>query len=174
VFLNLLNNAAKYTPNGGQIALTAQRQGSDMVVSVRDNGVGIPADKLPGLFEMFSQVEGNLSRSQGGLGIGLHLVKRLVEMHGGSVTAHSDGPGKGSEFVVRLPVLVEASGPLAPAETGETAVLNSSLRILIVDDNRDGADSLGMMLRLMGNDTRTASAAFTISGGRCWNTSTPS
>ena len=156
VFLNLLNNAAKYTPKGGQIVLIGQRQGSDMVVSVRDNGVGIPADKLPGLFEMFSQVEGSLSRSQGGLGIGLHLVKRLVEMHGGSITAHSDGPGKGSEFVVRLPVLVEARGPLTPTEKDETAVLKSSLRILIVDDNKDGADSLGMMLRLMGNDTRTA------------------
>jgi CheY-like chemotaxis protein/two-component sensor histidine kinase len=155
-FSNLLNNAAKYTEPGGHIWLTSERQGSDVVVSVKDNGLGIRADKLPALFEMFSQVEGSLSRSQGGLGIGLHLVKRLVEMHGGSVAARSEGSGKGSEFVVRLPVIVEASSASVPAKEGESAAPKSSLRILIVDDNRDGADSLGMMLRLMGNDIRTA------------------
>ncbi len=156
IFLNLLNNAAKYSDRGGHIWLTAERQGSDVVVSVRDTGIGIAADQLPRIFEMFSQVDRSLEKSQGGLGIGLTLVKRLVEMHGGSVEAHSEGPGKGSEFVVRLPVVVEASMPQEAGEPGEPAVPKSSLRILIVDDNRDGADSLAMMLRIMGNDTQTA------------------
>jgi PAS domain S-box-containing protein len=156
VFSNLLNNAAKFTEQGGRIWLSAQRQGSDVVVTVKDNGTGIPADKLPTLFRMFSQGEGSLGRSQGGLGIGLHLVKRLVEMHGGSVTARSEGPGKGSEFVVRVPVMIEAAGASHPTKEDEGAVPKSSLRILIVDDNRDSADSLAMMLRITGNDIRTA------------------
>jgi CheY-like chemotaxis protein/anti-sigma regulatory factor (Ser/Thr protein kinase) len=156
VFLNLLTNAAKYSERGGHIRLTAERQGSDVVVSVKDTGIGIPADQLPRIFRMFTQVEQSVEKSQGGLGIGLTLVKRLVEMHGGSIEARSDGPGRGSEFVVRLPVVVEASGPQVSDQPGETAVPKSSLRILIVDDNRDGADSLSMMLRIMGNDPRTA------------------
>jgi PAS domain S-box-containing protein len=156
VFLNLLNNAAKYTEPGGHIWLTAERQGSDVVVKVKDNGTGIAADKLPMLFGMYSQVGGSSSRSQGGLGIGLHLVKRLVEMHGGSVVAHNEGQGKGSEFIVRLPVFVETSVPLASTKEDELAIPKSTLRIFIVDDNRDSADTLGMVLRLMGNDIRTA------------------
>jgi CheY-like chemotaxis protein len=156
VLMNLLNNAAKYTERGGHIWLTVERQGSDVVVSVRDSGIGIAAEQLPRLFQMYSQVEGTLERSQGGLGIGLTLVKRLVEMHGGRIEARSEGPGKGSEFVVRLPLVVEASGTLAPAERVEPSAPKSSLRILIVDDNRDSADCLGMLLRIMGNDIRTA------------------
>ncbi len=156
VFCNLLNNAAKYSDRGGHVRLTAERQGGDVLVSVNDTGVGIAADHLPGIFQMFSQVEGTLERSQDGLGIGLTLVKRLVELHGGRIEARSEGPGKGSEFVVRLPLVAEASGPLAPAATGEPPAPESSLRILIVDDNRDSADSLGMLLRIMGNDIRTA------------------
>src|SRR5262245_51081381 len=156
VFANLLNNGAKYMDRGGHIWLTAEQQGSDVVVSVKDTGIGIAADQLPCLFQMFSQVEETLERSQGGLGIGLTLVKRLVEMHGGRIEARSEGPGQGSEFVVRLPLVVEASGPLAPAERGEPSAPKSSLRILIVDDNRDSADCLGMLLRIMGNDIRTA------------------
>ena len=155
VFMNLLNNSAKYTERGGHIRLTAERQGSDVVVAVKDTGIGIPADKLPTVFDLFTQVEGSLSHSQGGLGIGLSLVKRLVEMHDGSVEAKSGGLGKGSTFSVRLPVLIAHSRPHGSGEK-EAAAPKSSLRILIVDDNRDNADSLGMMLRIMGNETQTA------------------
>ena len=155
VFLNLLNNAAKYSERGGQIRLTAEQQGSDAVVSVRDTGIGIAADQLPHVFEMFTQIDRGLEKARGGLGIGLSLVKRLAEMHGGSIEARSDGPGKGSDFVVRLPVVLEASGPQAADGKDQTSV-NSSLRILIVDDNRDAADSLSEMLKVAGNDTRTA------------------
>lgn len=156
VILNLLNNAAKYTERGGRIDLRAELQGSDVVVSVTDTGIGIPADKLPTLFEMFSQVEGALSRSQGGLGIGLCLVKRLVEMHGGSIEAKSDGPGRGSEFVIRLPIVVEQTYPRPAIHDVENAKLISNLRILVVDDNRDAAESLAMLLTAMGNNVHTA------------------
>jgi signal transduction histidine kinase len=104
VFANLLNNSAKYTPQGGHIALTVERQGSDVVVTVTDDGIGIPTDKLAQVFDMFTQVDRSLGRSQGGLGIGLSLVRGLVEMHGGSVEARSEGQGKGTEFVMRLPI----------------------------------------------------------------------
>ena len=156
VFANLLNNAAKYTERGGHIWLTVERQGSEVVVSVRDTGIGIAADMLPRLFEMFSQVDRSLERSQGGLGIGLTLVKRLVEMHGGSVEARSEGLGKGSEFVVRLPVAGPshpAAGPREEPSTRPPAVPRRR-RILVVDDNRTAAISLAMMLRLMGNEIR--------------------
>ncbi|WP_439627022.1 hybrid sensor histidine kinase/response regulator [Gemmata sp.] len=153
VFLNLLNNAAKYTERGGRIDLRAERQGSDMVVSVRDTGIGIPADKLPTIFEMFSQVEGALSRSQGGLGIGLCLVRRLVELHGGSVEARSEGVGKGSVFTVRLPIVPDQA-PLRGADPVD-AMPTSALRILVADDNRDAATSLAVLLRMMGNSVHT-------------------
>ena len=156
VFLNLLNNAAKYTKPGGRIDLRAERQGSDVVVSVQDTGIGIAADILPTVFEMFSQVEGSLSRSQGGLGIGLCLVKRLVEMHGGSIEAQSEGPGKGSTFVVRLPMVLEQRHVPKTGDDTEEATPSSTLRLLVVDDNRDAADSLAEVLKLMGNNVRTA------------------
>ena len=178
VFLNLLNNAAKYTERGGRIELMASvecRVASGepenpaslatrhstldtpfVVVSVTDTGIGIPADKLPTLFEMFSQVEEALSRSQGGLGIGLCLVKRLVEMHGGSVEAKSGGLGQGSEFVVRLPIVVEQTYPRQASDDGDQAQPTSDLRILVVDDNRDAAESLAMLLKMMGNNVHTA------------------
>jgi PAS domain S-box-containing protein len=156
VFSNLLNNSAKYTDRGGHIWLTAERQGTDVLVSVRDTGIGIAANQLPHIFQMFSQVDSSLERSHGGLGIGLTLVKRLVEMHGGRIEARSEGLGKGAEFVVRLPNVVGAAGPQAAGGNDEPVSPRSSLRILIVDDNRDGADSLAMLLRIMGNDTRTA------------------
>jgi two-component system CheB/CheR fusion protein len=155
VFGNLLTNACKYTEPGGRIWLTAERQGSDVVVNVKDTGLGIPSDKLASIFEMFTQIDRSLERSQGGLGIGLTLVKRLVEMHGGSVEAHSEGQGRGSEFVVRLPLLIgppEAKTPKAPVEQTPT----TSHRILIVDDNRDAAASLATLLKITGNEIQTA------------------
>ncbi len=155
VFWNLLNNAAKYTERGGRIDLRAEQQGSDVVVSIRDTGIGIPVDNLPTLFEMFSQVDGSLSRSQGGLGIGLFLVKRLVEVHGGRVDAYSDGLGKGSEFVVRLPIVVEQAYARKTIVDDKTTPI-SELRILVVDDNLDAADTLAMLLKMMGNNVRTA------------------
>jgi len=155
VFQNLLNNAAKYSDRGGHIQLHVGRQESDVVVTVKDTGIGIASDQLPRIFEMFAQVDRSLEMERGGLGVGLTLVHRLVEMHGGRVEARSEGPGNGSEFVVRLPIVVEASNPQASGGATEHS-LRSSFRILVVDDNRDAADSLSEMLNLMGNDTRTA------------------
>jgi PAS domain S-box-containing protein len=155
VFGNLINNSCKYTAPGGRIWLTAERQGNDVVVKVKDTGVGISPDKLNSIFEMFAQVDRSLERSQGGLGIGLTLAKRLVEMHDGSLTAHSEGPDRGSEFVVRLPVLSEESkaDPL-PEPAAERHTM--ALRILVVDDNRESATSLALLLQMTGNDTQTA------------------
>jgi PAS domain S-box-containing protein len=153
VFGNLLTNAGKYTDRGGHIWLRAERHGGEVVVSVRDTGIGIAAEHLPRVFEMFAQAAPALERSQGGLGIGLSLVKGLVEMHGGRVEAHSEGLGKGSEFVVRLPL---SCGPHAPGSPhpggGEDATGRPARRILVADDNRDAADSLAMMLRLDGHE----------------------
>jgi len=154
VFSNLLNNAAKYTENGGRVRLSVQHQGAEAVVSVRDSGIGIPAHMLPHVFEMFTQVDRNLERSHGGLGIGLSIVKRLVEMHGGSVVARSDGHEMGSEFVVRLPIVL--SVVQTQNHEAESASPFSRRRVLVVDDNRDAAVSLAMMLKLMGNDVKTA------------------
>ncbi len=157
VISNLLNNAAKYTEKGGHVWLIAERQGNEAVISVRDTGIGIAAEHLPHLFEMFSQVAPALERSQGGLGIGLSLVRGLVELHGGSVEARTGGIGKGSEFIVRLPV-VEAPVPHGEqrANLGEKPRSRLKHRILVVDDNRDAADSLAMMLSVSGHETRTA------------------
>jgi signal transduction histidine kinase len=116
VLANLLNNAAKYTPNGGHIWLTIERQKGQAVIRVRDNGIGIPTTLLPSIFELFVQVDHHLDRSQGGLGIGLFLVRRLIDMHGGTIEAHSGGPGHGSEFIVRLPVAVEKLQELEAVE----------------------------------------------------------
>jgi CheY-like chemotaxis protein len=155
VFLNLLNNAAKYTKRGGHIWLTADREGSDALVSVRDNGIGIPGDMLPRIFDMFTQVDRSLEQSQGGLGIGLTLVRRLVDLHDGTIEARSDGPDQGSEFVVRLPLIPPPLEP-PPASDGLRVAALSGSRILVVDDNKDSADSLGMLLRLKANEIRTA------------------
>jgi CheY-like chemotaxis protein len=122
---------------------------------VRDTGIGIAPEHLPHLFEMFTQVDTSLERSRDGLGIGLTLVKTLVEMHDGTVAAHSDGPGRGSEFVVRLPISVETTRPASRAVLREAAPA-SGRRILIVDDNEDGADSLAMLLQLGGHETHIA------------------
>jgi two-component system, chemotaxis family, CheB/CheR fusion protein len=155
VFGNLLNNSCKYTRPQGQISLSAKRVDDEVLVTVRDNGAGIPADKLSSIFDMFMQVDRTAERSQGGLGIGLTLVQRLAEMHGGSVEAKSDGEGKGSEFVVRLPVL-EKRAEVSSTETAAPARTSAQRRILIVDDNQDSADSLAMLLQLTGNETYMA------------------
>ena len=155
VFGNLLNNSSKYTRPHGTITLSAKRTDGEVVVTVKDTGAGIPKDKLSSIFDMFMQVDGTAERSQGGLGIGLTLVKRLAEMHGGSIEAQSAGEGQGSEFIVRLPVISE------PATVSQSAPATESepppeRRILIVDDNRDSADSLAMLLEITGNKTYMA------------------
>src|SRR5215831_19316248 len=156
---NLLSNAAKYTDPGGHILLTARQEGGELVLRVRDTGIGIPPDMLPRIFDLFVQAERRLDRSQGGLGIGLTLVRRLVEMHGGSVIAHSEGAGKGSEFIVRLPALSdEQKMALLPpqAEGKQAAAPTARRRILVVDDNVDAANSLAVLLRLEGHEVRVA------------------
>jgi PAS domain S-box-containing protein len=155
---NLLNNATKYTEPGGRIVLVAGVDGDQAVVRVRDTGVGIPADMLPRVFDLFVQVPSSLAHSQGGMGIGLTLVKRLVEMHGGAVESYSDGPGRGSEFVVRLPLLKpDDSGDEAdPAAPTSSLLVHHPVKVLICDDNRDSADSLAILLRLAGHDVRVA------------------
>jgi PAS domain S-box-containing protein len=152
---NLLNNACKFTDPGGHVWLTVARESQQIAVRVRDNGIGISAEHLPRLFEMFAQVDTSLERSRDGLGIGLTLVKTLVEMHGGTVEAHSDGLGRGSEFVVRLPVLAEMPERQSRPPVGEL-MPSVGRRVLIVDDSEDGAESLAMLLRFAGHDTYKA------------------
>ncbi|HXX48312.1 MAG TPA: PAS domain S-box protein [Myxococcota bacterium] len=158
VLANLLNNAAKYTEEGGAIQLSTGRGGDSAVVSVRDNGLGIPPAMLPRVFDLFAQVGHTLGRAQGGLGIGLALVKRLVEMHGGRVEARSEGWGTGSEFVVTLPLAAPASGVSAgsPAWPRTPTGLAARRRFLVVDDNRDAADSLALLLEVYGAEVRVA------------------
>jgi signal transduction histidine kinase len=155
VVTNLLNNAAKYTMPGGHIVLRAAREGDEAVVRVRDNGIGVPPDVLGRVFEPFVQSDGSLARSEGGLGIGLTLVRSLVEMHGGTVEAHSPGLGQGSEFVVRIPVRVPAAMPQPPVPR-ETSPFTPArpVRVLVVEDNVDAAESLATLLRLWGHDVR--------------------
>jgi PAS domain S-box-containing protein len=158
VLANLLNNSAKYTPEGGHIRLSVEQEGQQAVIRVRDNGMGIPAEMLPKIFEMFTQVHRNLERAQGGLGIGLTLVRRLVEMHNGTVEAHSEGMGQGSEFVVRLPVAKASASdePQPPKGAGDKTAAPAKRRILVLDDYQDAADSLSRMLRITGMEVRTA------------------
>jgi PAS domain S-box-containing protein len=154
MILNLLNNAAKYTPLGGSISLAAEREGDEAVIVVRDSGIGIPSEHLNSVFEMFSQLAPALERSQGGLGIGLALVRGLAELHGGTVAAFSGGPGNGSEFVIRLPLSKATSEP--PDSEPSEVPRSAGLRVVIVDDNADAADSLAMVLELEGHEVRTA------------------
>jgi PAS domain S-box-containing protein len=157
VVANLLNNAAKYTPAGGRIALTLHREGAEAVLSVTDTGIGISADALAGVFDMFSQIGASIDRAQGGLGIGLSLVRRLVEMHGGSATAASGGAGLGSTFTVRLPLAADHLGPLPGAPAGAaSADAAAGIKVLVVDDNVDAAMTLSMILELSGHTTRVA------------------
>ncbi len=156
VFANLLNNAAKYSDKGGHIQVSASVEGPEVLISVKDSGIGIPSDMLPIIFEMFTQVDRSLERSQGGLGIGLSLVKRLVEMHGGRVQAKSEGHGHGSEFLVRLPTLTSAaSGADTQMTSTPQPLTNTQRRILVADDNQDAADTMAMILKIMGNEVRT-------------------
>jgi PAS domain S-box-containing protein len=159
IVANLLNNAAKYTDPGGRIWLTAGRDGGAVEVRVKDTGIGIAPEALPHVFDLFTQADRALDRSQGGLGIGLTLVKSLVDMHGGSVRAHSEGPGRGSEFVVRLPALPEerAEGRAGGEEPTTRRITPSSRRrVLIVDDNVDSAASLAMLLQLQRHEVNVA------------------
>jgi CheY-like chemotaxis protein/two-component sensor histidine kinase len=183
VLSNLMNNAAKYTEDGGQIRLAVAVEGADVAFRVRDNGVGIPVEMLPQVFDLFAQVGHSLDRAQGGLGLGLTLVRSLTEMHGGSVQALSEGPGRGSEFIVRLPILTRARArirpepdprPDAPRRTrdripieyadrphaaepvvGSTAT-QPARRVLVVDDNTSAAQSMAMILKLEGYDVQLA------------------
>jgi signal transduction histidine kinase/CheY-like chemotaxis protein len=156
ILANLLTNAAKYTDPGGRIELRAEIEGELLRMSVKDNGIGIPGKALPELFTLFSQVEASAARSEGGLGIGLALVKGLVELHGGTVAADSAGSGQGSEFIVHLPLVppsLAASAKLVPDKPSVRAV---GRRVLIADDNRDAADSLATLLQLSGHEVRVA------------------
>ncbi|CDS55324.1 Signal transduction histidine kinase [Polaromonas sp. CG9_12] len=152
---NLLNNAYKFTDKGGQIWLTVECESKQAVIRVRDNGIGIAADQLPRIFEMFTQLDRSLERSQSGLGIGLTLVKSLLESHGGTVEVHSAGVGQGSEFTIRLPILVETPPP-PPEPTAGEPTPTTARRILVVDDSRDSATSLAKLLNLTGHETHTA------------------
>ncbi len=168
IVVNLLANAARYTEKGGEISLRARHEDGKIVIRVRDNGMGIPPEKLPQMFELFAQGDRTLARSEGGLGIGLTLVRSLVEMHGGSVEAFSEGKGKGSEFIVRLPAspvvpgLVPSAGPSRPARESaavKTAVLPAarvSRRVLVVDDNVDSARGTALILSRNGHEVRVA------------------
>jgi signal transduction histidine kinase len=151
IVVNLLTNAAKYTESGGHIGLTAKREAGQVVISVRDDGIGIPPEKLPEMFRLFSQGDRSLARSEGGLGIGLTIVQKLSEMHGGSVEARSEGPGQGSEFIIRLPLGRARVEPKAKVPGG-LHPSGKGFRILVVDDNVDTARGMERLLKLLGNE----------------------
>jgi len=165
VITNLLNNSAKYTDDGGQIRLDATVENGIMALRVRDTGLGVDPELLPHVFDLFTQADRTPDRSEGGLGIGLTLVKRLVELHGGTVEARSEGLGSGAEFIVRLPVLAAQTKhePAANVMSGRVPVVAPAdarnLRILVVDDNVDAADSIAMLLNMEGHDTRAVNTA---------------
>jgi len=154
VISNLLNNAVKFTPHGGTVSVQAVRDNDWAVLRVRDTGRGITPDLLPRIFDLFTQGDRSLDRSEGGLGIGLTLVENLVRMHSGSIEARSEGAGLGSEFIVRLPIV--ATVPASNGETVAAAIPGQSKRILIIEDNVDAADTLAMMLQTMGHEAHAA------------------
>ncbi len=159
VVVNLLTNAAKYTDEGGRIGLKARREGREFVIEVCDSGVGISTEMLPKVFDLFTQVEGSLNRAQGGLGIGLTLVQTLVRMHGGSVSATSEGPGLGSAFTVRLPIAAGVPLPTSPAEpepAGAGVFSDAPRRVLVVDDDSDTSRGMVRLLRASGHESKTA------------------
>jgi CheY-like chemotaxis protein len=167
IITNLLNNAARYTPGGGRIELAFKAEGDNLEITVRDNGVGIPRSMLDRVFDLFTQAEPGMGQAQGGLGIGLTLVKRLVEMHGGRVSAHSGGPGQGSCFHAVLPVVLAQADRPAPRPTEPVATVLQAgpddpehaarpLSVLVVDDNRDSAETLALVLELAGHRVATA------------------
>jgi signal transduction histidine kinase len=156
VIANLLHNSSKFTPKGGKITIAVERAGEEMVLRVTDNGIGIDPESLPKVFEMFSQVGRPLDRPSAGLGIGLALVRTLVELHGGSVSAHSEGAGTGTQVTVRMPCLPALLEDGSPARKRETPATLPPSRILVVDDNADAADALAFMLRAAGHEVSTA------------------
>jgi two-component system CheB/CheR fusion protein len=156
VLTNLLTNAAKYTDPGGKIQLAVERNGIEALIRVQDNGIGIDPSLLPRIFDLFTQANRSLDRSQGGLGIGLTVARRLVELHGGSITAASAGLGKGSEFTIRLPAPAEAVEARSRATSPATDQRLRALRVLVVEDNVDAADSLAILLRMFGHDVHVA------------------
>jgi len=156
VVVNLLNNAAKFTDTGGLIRMTVSREGTEAVIRVRDNGLGIAPELPPKLFQLFTQVDGSLGRSYGGLGIGLALARTLVNLHEGRLQASSAGPGKGCEFTIKLPILFEPTVPEAKTVLQPVQPAGRSLRVLVVEDNVDAADSLSLLLRLYGHEVQLA------------------
>jgi CheY-like chemotaxis protein len=156
VLSNLLTNAAKYTDPGGHIELSGYLEGGLLCLSVQDDGIGMLPESLQHIFEMFSQAEGASTRSDGGLGIGLALVRGLVDLHKGTVEATSEGPGRGSKFMVRLPLAVSVPAAAAAAETDAPPVAGVGRRVLVADDNKDAADALAMLLELAGHEVRVA------------------
>ncbi|HET7404396.1 MAG TPA: ATP-binding protein, partial [Usitatibacter sp.] len=155
VFANLLNNAAKYTEPGGRVELSLAMHGEEAVVSVKDNGTGIPPEMQERIFDIFTQVDRSLERSQGGLGIGLNIAKRLVELHGGRIAVQSAGPGRGTEFTVSLPARAVASEQPPAAGVARSAA-GPGRRVLVADDNPDSRETLQIMLEVMGNEVRVA------------------
>jgi CheY-like chemotaxis protein len=155
---NLLHNAAKYTGPGGRISLAAKERDGRIEIRVRDSGIGIAAPAMPQIFDLFTQIPSERVNTGGGLGIGLALVRALVELHGGEISAHSDGIDQGSEFLVRLPVYEAESQPgtLAPAELAGGSAIQVRRNILIADDNQDALESLALMLRLEGHEVHCA------------------
>jgi CheY-like chemotaxis protein len=158
VFTNLLSNAAKYTEPGGRVEVTAERRAGEFVVRVRDNGIGISPELIPGIWDLFTQAERTPDRALGGLGIGLTVARRLTELHEGTIEARSEGPGKGSEFLVTLPAQPEAAAMdgerSAPATPGRAS--SGSARVLLIEDNPDAAESLAMLLELLGHRVRVS------------------
>jgi CheY-like chemotaxis protein len=155
VISNLLINAAKYTSAQGHIQLSASRELDDVLIKVKDNGIGISAEHIGRVFEMFSRVPAGRDHGQGGLGIGLSLARGLVELHGGTITAYSAGLDQGSQFVVRLPAASGKSSDVPVPDVHQSSAATPGCRILIVDDLRDNADSLGILLQSLGHDVRT-------------------